>query len=307
MDQFANKEQIESYDESRPKYSDKIFEHIIKNTNNFDSYLDVACGTGQLLFPISKSFKRSIGVDVSSFQIAKAQEHLDAVQKKSDKKLHIHLLAADIYEAFDKLSSDGIIPSNQKFDLITVGQAFHWFDEHKILPFLKSLLCDNGTLVLAGYKKQHFDQSTQPELYGPFNSLIETLTPYFECDVNNTDWAYYKNNESFKKYFGEKNVVEPLYFEETFDLPVSKLLLLVKSWSAYVNIKKETTEGKLDVLEELEINLRKALKLPEKKQDKVEKKEDDEMELHPNPEAHLLDNTNIEFHNFYFVITLENK
>jgi len=48
MDQFTDKDQINNYDLARPKYTNDIFSEIIKNTCNFNDYLDVACGTGQV-------------------------------------------------------------------------------------------------------------------------------------------------------------------------------------------------------------------------------------------------------------------
>jgi len=49
MDQFSNIEQIKNYDLARPKYTSEIFCDIVKNSKNLENYLDVACGTGQVI------------------------------------------------------------------------------------------------------------------------------------------------------------------------------------------------------------------------------------------------------------------
>jgi hypothetical protein len=48
MDQFSDIEQIKNYDLARPKYTGEIFTEILNNSKNFDSHLDIACGTGQV-------------------------------------------------------------------------------------------------------------------------------------------------------------------------------------------------------------------------------------------------------------------
>ena len=48
MDQFICSTQTNNYDLTRPKYLKENFEEIIKSINNFENYLDIACGTGQV-------------------------------------------------------------------------------------------------------------------------------------------------------------------------------------------------------------------------------------------------------------------
>lgn len=42
-------------------------------------------------------------------------------------------------------------PDNLKFDLITVGQALHWFNVDKFLQNSKEMLTKDGRLAVLGY------------------------------------------------------------------------------------------------------------------------------------------------------------
>jgi ubiquinone/menaquinone biosynthesis C-methylase UbiE len=258
MDQFINKEQINFYDMTRPKYTEEIFQNIISNVKNFDNYLDLACGSGQLLIPVSKYFKNSFGMDFSQEQINKANENL----KKQEISNQVKLYQGDVYEILNKIDTDTSIYSEEKlnfkkFDLITIGQAFHWFEETRFLEFVKKILSENGVLILAGYKKQHFDEQTQPELYKYFNWVEEKLLPYFECDVDNNDNAYYKSYETIQKIFKvEKDQIKVIFLKEEAEVPLKKVFDLLKSWSAYVNYLKTKKLEEIDLIEEYQNNLK---------------------------------------------------
>lgn len=48
MNKYVDREQINYYEKYRPEYTDKIFTEIIANTRDFDFYVDLACGCGQV-------------------------------------------------------------------------------------------------------------------------------------------------------------------------------------------------------------------------------------------------------------------
>ena len=105
------------YDQFRPKYPLTVIGECLKNLKKKDNNLDVATGTGQLLFPLAADFKaRRIGTDISDKMIKVANEK--ALEFEKDSGIKIEIVKKDCLE----------VPlQNTKFDLITVGQALHWF------------------------------------------------------------------------------------------------------------------------------------------------------------------------------------
>lgn len=104
------------YDQFRPKYPLALVGECLKNLPKKDNFLDVATGTGQLLFPLAADFKRRIGTDISDKMIKVAAEK--ALEFEKDSGIKIEILKKDCLE---------VPVQNTKFDLITVGQALHWF------------------------------------------------------------------------------------------------------------------------------------------------------------------------------------
>ncbi len=65
MDRFGFKTQGSNYELYRPKYTAAMIEDTLKRVKNKNKYLDVATGTGQLLFVLAQHFKVSKGIDIS--------------------------------------------------------------------------------------------------------------------------------------------------------------------------------------------------------------------------------------------------
>ena len=187
----------------------------------------------------------------------------------AEKQSCIKFYETDIY-MMDNYVDTEKYGKSKIFDLITFGQALHWFDEEKIFPFLQKLLKDDGIIGIIGYRKQHFLNSDA--LYQVFENYINLIRPFFECDIDNNDNNYYKFN--FKKYF---KIEEVKHYTEESTISLNQLLKFMQSWSAYYNYKKEKKEDPL-------IKFKDECKV-------ILKCEDDEK-------------MNITFYNFYFVIIL---
>jgi SAM-dependent methyltransferase len=239
MNQFCNSEQISNYDATRPRYTSEIFKEIINKCTSFTNYLDIACGTGQLLIPLAPNFKKSIGIDISDEQIKKAKINSKDIS-------NTYCYTADTYNTLDLLIQENLFNKSETkmFDLITIGQAYHWFEEEKLLTYIyEKLLSPNGILVITGYKKQHF--KVTDKLYNCFEDFIKKLKPYFECDVDFNDSGYERSNPLFGKFFKS---VDKKYFEEECELSIQDLIKFIKSWSGYYNYLKDNNE---DPAEEL--------------------------------------------------------
>ena len=159
------------------------------------------------------------------------------------------------------------------FDLITIGQALHWFKEDIIFPFLQQVIRDDGTIAIFAYKKQHF-KNCDP-LYDAFEDYFKLIKPFFECDTDNNDNDYYKFD--FKRYFKTEEIK---YFTEESTISLNKLIDFLKSWSAYYNYKKAKNDDPL-------------VRFKETCKDILKSDNDDEI--------------NIRFYNFYFAIILHKK
>ncbi|KAM3142843.1 hypothetical protein pb186bvf_004906 [Paramecium bursaria] len=223
-DLFGHDTQGVNYDTYRPTYPDKAIENI-RFTNN-ENYIDIAAGTGQLFFKLQNKFtSERVATDISKKQYEVLAQKMD---KLNDPKLK-HILC-DAYDLDKHLK--------KKYDLITIGQALHWFDIDKLLPFLnEKLLNDDGTIAILSYydletyldtETLGVDVSLRNTLSCFENQFYNTVKAQFQCDQDNIKSGYQKYD--FKKYFRE---VEFYKFEVETRQSLDSLVKYFRTYSAY--------------------------------------------------------------------------
>jgi len=196
---------------SEYEINDWIFE-IVKIKDK-DSVLDVGCGTGKQLIPISENTNGLVvGVDLS-------KESLDTISEKIDKP-NVKLKHSSMENMYRKLK---VFP---KFDIIISCFAIYYsVNPEKTLLELKALLKDDGRLFLCGpsinNNKELLDLHSKitplPKMHKGFfenmaikfleNNFKEVKTFHFQNPITFPDvdtltdyWLSYK--------IGDKNMVE---------------------------------------------------------------------------------------------------
>ncbi|MEK6968496.1 MAG: class I SAM-dependent methyltransferase [Nanoarchaeota archaeon] len=194
---------IEVHDKySKHDIDDWIF-GIIKLKNK-ESVLDVGCGTGKQLIPISDKTKGLvIGIDISS-------ESLDLIREKTKGKDNVKLILSSIEEIHDKLSG-------HHFDLIISCFAIYYSkNPEETLLQLKALLEEHGRLFLCGPSLENNKELL--ELHSQIAELPKMHKGFFENFAIN----FLKKN--FKK-------VEVFRFTNPIDFP--DVNSLVDYWLSY--------------------------------------------------------------------------
>ena len=73
-DIFGFKNQGINYDKFRPRYPQQFIDLYLLKNKGKHRYLDIATGTGQLLFAFASHFSYNKGIDISPQMIQTAQE-----------------------------------------------------------------------------------------------------------------------------------------------------------------------------------------------------------------------------------------
>ena len=99
------------YASFRPTYPNDLFQFIFKNVGQFDKAWDCGTGNGQVAQSLAPHFKSVEATDISRKQLenAKVIENIN----------------------YQVCSAESTPFSKNSFDLISVGQAIHWFDLNK--------------------------------------------------------------------------------------------------------------------------------------------------------------------------------
>jgi len=167
-------------------------------------------------------------------------------------KNNIHIFDDDAYNLPQILLKNKLIKKNSKVDLITIGEAYHWFEEDKILHFCKDLLKSEGTLAIVGYTFEPYNRVKDENISKKLRKYFEKILPYYK--MNNLEGVrngYLKSDKTyFQKYF--KHVERTYHTEETI-ITFDQLFNSLRSSSAYVNYVKENErkEGYLNPVERL--------------------------------------------------------
>ena len=89
VDSFGFETQGKNYGKFRPSYPQPLYMQTVNSLTSRDKYLDIAMGTGQLLFNIAPFFNSSKGLDISDKMLEAARTQLSSEFPKFMQKIQI--------------------------------------------------------------------------------------------------------------------------------------------------------------------------------------------------------------------------
>jgi len=238
------------YQSFRPKYPSKFIQKI-RGLRGGRNYLDLATGTGQLLFQFYHLFGGlSLGTDISESMLKAAQKQAEDLASSLKAGQEIKFLQGDC-QRIDELVSR--ISADKKFDLVTIGEAFHWFDMETLLEKIKTqILSQDGTLAILSYFIEDIELSTnnkalQDKVSRGYLEFYNTVKVYskFDQDVLYSGYA----GINFEKFFKITKETET----EKAPSRVEDVIGHLNTWSMYnTYLEKHSQEkGFIDPLKKL--------------------------------------------------------
>ena len=128
---FSLSEAALRYSLYRPKVHGIILDWLKKHvdTRSFNNAIDIACGTGDSMLPLSHVSNYTLGIDGSN-------EMLKYARKRG--------LNVENFQ-YDQ------VKTNLKFDLLTTCMAFHWFDTNKAISEFKRISSDTSIWLIYNF------------------------------------------------------------------------------------------------------------------------------------------------------------
>jgi hypothetical protein len=209
-DLFSDRSDL--YSAFRPTYPEELYHFIFEVARGRETAWDCATGNGQVARRLSLDFTSVFATDISQSQLDKAH------------------VAPNI---FYKLSPAEQTPfANNSFDLITVGQALHWFD----LPafYSEAIRVAKASAVLAawGYGNIEINTALDPLIHHFYTAIVG---PYWDSARRHVESGY--RDLAFP--YAPINAPEFLISAEW---TIRQLLGYLESWSATQSyIKKKGT------------------------------------------------------------------
>lgn len=199
----------EDYATFRPLYPQSMYDFIFGHVKQFDQAWDCGTGNGQVARVLAQSFKRVHGSDISTKQLENAWQ-------------------ADNITYHHTGVEQTILESNS-FDLITIGQAIHWFDREKFYHEVNRVAKQGAVMAAFGYNPVRFT----PEFDEALNRFyFDVIYPYWDAERKVVEDQYRSISFPFEE-------IQTPDFKMILDWSLNDLQGYITTWSAVQNYIKK--------------------------------------------------------------------
>jgi ubiquinone/menaquinone biosynthesis C-methylase UbiE len=202
--------QAEAYKKFRPVYPMALYEYIVSFVENQNNALDVATGNGQAAVALAPYFKNVIGTDISAAQLTNAEA------------------AANV--AYVQCAAEQTFFEPYTFDLITVAQAYHWFQHDAFAAEAVRIAKPGAVIAIWLYDRFTTANKKLNELMDDF--YFNIVGPYWDGARKHVDDHYTSLPFPFERLPSRSFVIEATWTR-------AQLTGYLSSWSAvqhYINV-----------------------------------------------------------------------
>lgn len=201
----------------RPSYPASLYQFVLEKLSVTEKAWDCATGNGQVALELSKYFDVVEATDIS-------QQQLD----------HAHLAENIRYRL--SLAEQTPFPDNS-FDLITVGQALHWFDTPRFFAEAKRVGKPGACLAIWGYSFLTVNTEIDTRFLYYYNNIVG---PYWDSARKHIEEEYSTLHFPFEK-------IETEHFSLEVEWSFEQFIGYLRSWSATQKfIKEKNTDPLID-------------------------------------------------------------
>lgn len=209
----------DKYAQYRPVYPPELFEFINSNVRDKNIAWDCGTGNGQVACELAKSFTTVFATDISQSQI--------------DNATQAHNIQYSL-QAAEKTNFE-----NDRFNLIVVAQAIHWFNFEKFYSEVQRTAKNDALLVVVGYGRLEI------------NNAIDTLITDFYQNIIGPFW------DKERRFIDEAYQTIPFPFEElqtpnlaiTLNWTLEHLIGYLNTWSAVKHFIKQNHYNPVEQLQ----------------------------------------------------------
>ncbi|MEP7232294.1 MAG: class I SAM-dependent methyltransferase [Ginsengibacter sp.] len=210
--------QAESYAKFRPGYPDELFHFLFSLAAEKKAAWDCGTGNGQVAFQLAKQFDEVYATDISASQIT------NAVSKENIR--------------YSKVSAEETAFSGNAFDMITVGQAIHWFNFEKFYKEVNRTLKPGGYIAVFGYGLLKIEKEIDLIITDFYKN---TTGPYWDAERKYID----ENYETIPFPFRE--IKAPIFNSEC-NWGLEAVAGFLNTWSAVQHYIKANNKNPVDSL-----------------------------------------------------------
>ncbi|MFA6237836.1 MAG: class I SAM-dependent methyltransferase [Bacteriovorax sp.] len=203
------------YAKYRPTYPPELFSYLAGLSQHRDVAWDCGTGNGQAAVELAGYFNKVIATDLSEKQILEAKKHSKILYKVS---------TAENFEC------------NEKIDLITVAQAFHWFNHKSFAEVVGRVARSGGHLAVWTYAVANITPEVDAVVDELYNGILKG---YWEPERAHVESGY-------------KNIIMPFKeishpdFEMNAEWSLEHFIGYLSTWSALQSYIKKNEHNPLE-------------------------------------------------------------
>lgn len=204
--------QSDQYAAFRPDYPQALFDHILQFVPGRENAWDCGTGNGQVAVKLAAYFQQVYATDISGNQLQEAQAH-PRIEFKQE-------------------SAEATTAADNRFDLITVAQAIHWFDFDAFYTEVRRTAKPNAILAVLGYGLLQINPALDAVIAELYTAMLGT---YWDPERRYIDEHY----QTIPFPFPE---IEPVAFAHAIDWTFEHLTGYLRTWSAVKHYQKAWAE-----------------------------------------------------------------
>jgi ubiquinone/menaquinone biosynthesis C-methylase UbiE len=195
--------QAHLYAKFRPKYPKALYEFVLSKVKNRETAWDCATGNGQVASELALYFDQVFATDISQKQLDNAHQN---------PKIHYALSQAEHTNFLDNT-----------FDLVTVGQALHWFKFEDFYREVRRVCKPDAVLAVWGYGTLIIDNQIINDKMQTFYQ--EQIGKYWDAERRYIDDEYQTIPFEFE-------TIESPKFEMNYEWTIDELEGYLNTWSS---------------------------------------------------------------------------
>lgn len=208
--------QANLYSRFRPGYPQQLYDFLLHLLADKKTAWDCGTGNGQVASKLSGYFEEVYATDISKNQLS------NAVKKKN------------IFYSVENSEQPSF--ENNKFDLITVAQAIHWFDLKNFYKEVERTLKPTGLIAVFGYNLM----SINKEINAAIDDFYTNVTgPYWDKERKFVDKKYRTIPFPFEE-------IETPMFKSEYDWEFNQVIGYFNTWSAVQHFITKNKKNPVD-------------------------------------------------------------
>ena len=209
------------YAKFRPTYPKELFQYLSSLTKEHEQAWDCGTGNGQAAIELAAYYKKVIAIDPSEKQLQSATKN---------PKIEYSVASASSAPQIE----------NHSIDLITVAQAFHWFNQEEFYKEATRVAKPSAVLAFWCYSLAQISPEVDEvvlQLYEPI------LGPYWEKERRLVD-------ENYKNVRAPFQEIQTPKFSMKIEWSFEHLIGYLNTWSALQKYIKENQKNPIELVYE---------------------------------------------------------